>query len=56
LKEWDFPDIVARIQAEEKYDVSESEETDEDEDEDDEDEDGIEIWKISRNDERCGKE
>jgi hypothetical protein len=57
LKEWDLPNIVARMQAEEKYDVSESEEdTDENEDEDDEDEDGIEIWKISRNDEGCGKE
>jgi hypothetical protein len=55
LKEWDLPDIVARMRAEEKWGESESEE-DTDEDEDDDDEDGIEIWKISRIDEGCGKE
>jgi hypothetical protein len=55
LKEWDLPDIVAKIRAEEKLGESESEE-DTDEDEDDEDDDGIEIWKISRRDEGCGKE
>jgi hypothetical protein len=54
IKEWDFPEIVEKMRAEEKRSESESEEDTEEDEEEDTDEDDDEIGKICNARKWCG--